>query len=171
MCIQTITLFCQLRAFFGSLKYFTKYSLISLALEDAFPTPILSDISSISQLIVSSILEPSLRRNFEEELLKSLNSQKVEESDPDQLFLLSLLPQMKSVGGDKKPMLYVELINTIQRVKKLPQDNTALHRQLYQTNSYSQSLSEPAMYPITNPAMQSTFQSSSYSNGFNYTNI
>jgi hypothetical protein len=78
---------------------------------------------------------------------------------------------MKSVGEDKKPMLYVELINTIQRVKNLPQDNTAIHRQLYQTNSYSQSLSEPAMYPITYPAMQSTYKSSSYSNGFNYTNI
>jgi len=92
-------------------------------------------------------------------LLKSLSSQKEEESDPDKLFLMSLLPQMKSVGEDKKPMLYVELINTIQRVKN--QDNTVIHRQLYQTNSYSQSLSEP------NPVMQSTYQL----DGFNYTNI
>ncbi|KAF0709508.1 BESS domain-containing protein [Aphis craccivora] len=80
---------------------------------------------------------------------------------------MSLLPQMKSVDDDKKPMLYVELINAVQRVKNQDNKSAVIPNQL--TYSYSKSLSEPVINPVTsiNPVMQSTYQF----NGFNYTNI
>ncbi|XP_060859571.1 uncharacterized protein LOC132936808 [Metopolophium dirhodum] len=92
--------------------------------------------------------KPSKKINFEDELLKSLRSEN-EATDPDKSFLMSLLPQMKSISEDKKPMLYIELINAIQRVKN--NDNTSMYRQGYNQSNfplggYSQTVSGPTMY-------------------------
>ncbi|CAI6373725.1 unnamed protein product [Macrosiphum euphorbiae] len=55
--------------------------------------------------------------NFGSSLLKILeNRQKIPE-DPEKSFLLSLLPQIKSLDEDQKTRLYVEFLNAIQRVK------------------------------------------------------
>lgn len=91
--------------------------------EPTIPNPILE--KSTSSTTVRANIKPMPKRtkqskkiNFEEELLKSLRSEK-EDTDPHKSFLMSLLPQIKSISEDKKPMLYVELINAIQRVKNL----------------------------------------------------
>jgi len=54
---------------------------------------------------------------FGSSLLKILeNRQKIPE-DPEKSFLMSLLPQIKSLDEDQKTRLYVEFLNAIQRVK------------------------------------------------------
>lgn len=47
------------------------------------------------------------------------NRQKIPE-DPEKSFLMSLLPQIKSLDEDQKTRLYVEFLNAIQRVKNCP---------------------------------------------------
>jgi len=64
---------------------------------------------------------------------------------------MSLLPQMKSISEDKKPMLYIELINAIQRVKNPTLDNTSMYHQAYNQSNfllggYSQTVSGPIMF-------------------------
>jgi len=110
---------------------------------------------------VSANLKPTPKRtkqlkkiNFEDELLKSLRRENEDTADPDKSFLMSLLPQIKSISEDKKPMLYIELINTIQRVKNPTIDNTAMYRQVYNQRNfplggYSQTSSGPSIYPIS----------------------
>lgn len=136
--------------------------------EITYSNPVLE--KSMSSTTVHTNLKPIPKRtkqpkkiNFEDELLKSLRSQN-EDTDPDKLFLMSLLPQMKTIGEDKKPTLYIELINAIQRVKNPTPDNTAMYRQVYNQSNfplggYSQTLSGPSMYsaltsqPVIHPSL------------------
>lgn len=113
--------------------------------------------TSMTSTTVNKNVKPTLRRtkpskkiNFEDDLLKSLRSEN-EATDPDKSFLMSLLPQMKSISEDKKPMLYIELINAIQRVKNPTLDNTSMYHQAYNQSNfllggYSQTVSGPTMY-------------------------
>lgn len=55
--------------------------------------------------------------NFGSSLLKILENRQVIPEDPEKSFLMSLLPQIKSLDEDKKTQLYVKFLNAIQRVK------------------------------------------------------
>lgn len=116
--------------------------------------------------------------NFEDELLKSLRNNI--EDDPDKQFLMSLLPQMKSVSDEKKPMLYIELIKAIQKVKNLPLNNLAHHGQslhsqnnstYLQPGGYSQPFAGPSMFSNPQPVIQPAYLESSYSDGSTYTQM
>lgn len=55
--------------------------------------------------------------NFGTSLLKILENRQNVPEDPEKYFLMSLLPQIKSLTEDQKTQLYVEFLNAIQRVK------------------------------------------------------
>jgi len=88
--------------------------------------------------------------NFGSSLLKILENRKQTPEDPEKYFLLSLLPQIKSLTEDQKSMVYIEFLNAIQRVKH----NTSAiphfypYTQINQPSSYfsQQHFSSPGYY-------------------------
>uniref|UniRef100_A0A2S2NMX0 BESS domain-containing protein n=2 Tax=Schizaphis graminum TaxID=13262 RepID=A0A2S2NMX0_SCHGA len=90
--------------------------------------------------------------NFGSSLLKILENRQRIPEDPEKSFLMSLLPQIKSLDEDQKTQLYVEFLNAIQRVKNSPVTSTYTYntpnnqpysqfypQQNYATNNYPHS--------------------------------
>lgn len=83
-------------------------------------------------------------------VVKNFRKQEQTPEDPEKYFLLSLLPQIKSLTEDEKSMVYIEFLNAIQRVKH----NTSAIPHFYpytpinQPNSYfsQQHLFSPGYY-------------------------
>lgn len=71
---------------------------------------------------------------------------------PGKCFLMSLLPQIKSLTEDQKSMVYIEFLNIIQRVKHyssaMPHSYNPSNAPINQPNSYyfQQHLSSPGYY-------------------------
>jgi len=64
--------------------------------------------------------------SFENKLISYLHNRPKEETDPDKLFLLSLLPQIKQLSQDKKTQLFIYFLNGIQQISHIsnnPQTN------------------------------------------------
>jgi len=57
-------------------------------------------------------------QQFETEILSILNNRKSEPDDADKSFLLSLLPEFKTVDQNHKSQLYIDILNTIQNFKR-----------------------------------------------------
>ncbi|CAI6376132.1 unnamed protein product [Macrosiphum euphorbiae] len=57
-------------------------------------------------------------QQFETKILSLLNNLKSEPDDSDKSFLLSLLPEFKTVDQNHKPQLYIDILNTIQHFKR-----------------------------------------------------
>lgn len=104
--------------------------------------------------------------NFGSSLLKILeNRQKIPE-DSEKSFLMSLLPQIKSLDEDQKTRLYVEFLNAIQRVKNCPITPTFLNNTPnYQP--YSSFL--PQLHYTTNHNPQSLSSSISHQTPLSHT--
>lgn len=56
------------------------------------------------------------KKSFENQLLTMLKERKVEE-DPVTSFLMSLAPQIRALTQDQKNRVYVDFLNSIQKVK------------------------------------------------------
>lgn len=56
---------------------------------------------------------------FENKLISYLHNRPQEEPDPDKLFLLSLLPQIKQLSQDNKTQLYIYFLNGIQQISHI----------------------------------------------------
>lgn len=57
-------------------------------------------------------------QQFETKILSILNNRKSEPDDADKSFLLSLLPEFKTVDQIHKSQLYIDILNTIQNFKR-----------------------------------------------------
>lgn len=57
-------------------------------------------------------------QQFETKILSILNNRKSEPDDADKSFLLSLLPEFKTVDQNHKSQLYIDILNTIQNFKR-----------------------------------------------------
>ncbi|CAI6353634.1 unnamed protein product [Macrosiphum euphorbiae] len=81
---------------------------------------------------------------FENKLIDYLRNRPREETDPDKLFLLSLLPQIKQLSQDKKTQLYINFLNSIQQISQISNNpQTDFH------SSYSQGYSpSPSQTPL-----------------------
>lgn len=91
--------------------------------------------------------------NFGTSLLKILQNRQTIPEDPEKCFLMSLLPQIKSLTEDQKSMVYIEFLNTIQRVKHyssaMPHSYNSSNAPInHPPNSYysQQHLSSPGYY-------------------------
>jgi len=75
--------------------------------------------------------------SFGENLLSILENRQRVPDDPEKSFLMSLLPQIKTLTEDQKTQLYVEFLNAIQRVKRTSYNPTTAHLQTISNNSYT----------------------------------
>jgi len=98
---------------------------------------------------------------FENKLIDYLRNRPREETDPDKLFLLSLLPQIKQLSQDKKTQLYIYFLNDIQQISQISNNpQTDFH------SSYSQGYSSQTPLnvltdssPISHHNINSLYQS------------
>ncbi|XP_050057314.1 uncharacterized protein LOC126550231 [Aphis gossypii] len=98
--------------------------------------------------------------NFGSSLLKILENRQTIPEDPEKSFLMSLLPQIRTLDEEQKTQLYIEFLNAIQRVKNsyvtptYPTYNAPNNQpysqffpqQHYATNNHPQSISSSISY-------------------------
>jgi len=85
--------------------------------------------------------------SFGENVLSILENRQRVPDDPEKSFLMSLLPQIKTLTEDQKTQLYVEFLNAIQRIKCTSYTPTAAHLQTiphYHSPNFSRDLHNPS---------------------------
>lgn len=100
---------------------------------------------------ISKILKTKSIKNetaFENKLISYLHNRPQEETDPDKVFLLSLLPQIKQLSQDKKTQLYIYFLNGIQQISHISNNpQTDFHSS--HSHGYSQSPSQTPLNILT----------------------
>jgi len=89
-----------------------------------------------------------IEQQFETKILSILNNRKSETDDADKSFLLSILPEFKTVDQNHKSQLYIDILNTIQNFKRIhSQQFSASNNSYYHTtqmiNSYHKHFQVP----------------------------
>ncbi|CAH1712399.1 unnamed protein product [Aphis gossypii] len=89
--------------------------------------------------------------SFENKLISYLHNRPKEETDPDKLFLLSLLPQIKQLSQDKKTQLFIYFLNGIQQISHISNNlQTDFHSS--HSQGYSPSPSQTPLNVLTDPS-------------------
>jgi len=106
---------------------------------------------------------PKFLPSFGENLLSILENRQRVPDDPEKSFLISLLPQIKTLTEDQKTQLYLEFLSAIQRVKRTSFNPPVAHLQTIPLNNshsnYSRDLHNPSPHfeystPATSPDNQ-----------------
>lgn len=95
--------------------------------------------------------------SFENKLISYLQNRPLpQETDPDKLFLLSLLPQIQKLSQDKKTQLYIYFLNGIQQISQMSKNNnpqTDFHSSHFQ--EYCPSTSQTPLNVLTDLSLNS----------------